>query len=273
MRWEVAAAALSLFTARYTEPLVLGLPLALDGTFQQELFDTLYTRTRGRLGGRWALSRAGSIEAGVDFSRRAGAARRAPGPTPRARGSRSHPTGSTTASPRARAGAARRGRARRSRARSCAPARAPRDRAPSRARSCACQTGSRSAVALELRGAGRLSERRARPLYDRYALGGAASLRGYDEEAFHVDRYALSRAEWRWFLPARQYAFVFWDHAAMATRLPDLDGARLQVLGRDGYGVGLALGTSSGRLGLMYGLAPGRSPMMGEDHLRLVSPF
>jgi len=275
VRWEGRGHGVSLFSARYTEPLVLGLPLALDGTFEQERFDTLYTRTRGRIGGRWALSRAGSIESGLDFSR-----------VVQQRLDVLQANTQSTWLAFASSGlddatSPKRGQALRIEA-SQAFTREKLQTGQSRTtRSSAVEgsvlrmlpTGTRSAFALELRGAGRLSERDVLPLYDRYAVGGAASLRGYDEEAFHVDRYALSRAEWRWFLPARQYAFVFWDHAAMATRLPDPDGTRLQVLARDGYGVGLALGTASGRLGLMYGLAPGRSPMMGKIHLRLVSPF
>ncbi len=110
-------------------------------------------------------------------------------------------------------------------------------------------------------------------LYDRYPLGGAASLRGYDEEAFRVDRYALTRLEWRTFLPAGQYAFVFWDHASAATRLPTAVGDRLQLLQRDGYGAGLSLAASAGRVGVTYGVASGSGPLEGKLHLQILTPF
>src|SRR5262249_34695492 len=48
-------------------------------------------------------------------------------------------------------------------------------------------------LSLEVAAAGRFSSDGVLPLYERYPLGGTASLRGYDEEQFRVDRYALSR--------------------------------------------------------------------------------
>ena len=105
------------------------------------------------------------------------------------------------------------------------------------------------------------------------AEGGAKSLRGFDEEAFRVDRYVLSSLEWRWFLgPRGQRAFLFWDHASMATRLVVPEGGdRLEVLHRDGLGFGLRLEAAGGLVGVDYGLEPGRPPLEGKIHLQLVS--
>ena len=113
------------------------------------------------------------------------------------------------------------------------------------------------------------------PLYERYPLGGAATLRGYDEEQFRVDRYALSRLEWRMYLgPSQQRVFLFWDHAWMATRLAQPDGgSRPVALARDGVGFGLRLEAAGGLVGLDYGLEPGRPALEGKVHLRLVSTF
>ena len=113
------------------------------------------------------------------------------------------------------------------------------------------------------------------PLFERYPLGGAASLRGHDEQAFRVDRYALARLEWRWFLGAGgERVFLFWDHAFMGTRLPLAGGGdRLERLHRDGVGFGLRLDAAAGTVGVDYGLEPGRAPLDGKIHLRLVSAF
>jgi outer membrane protein insertion porin family len=135
-------------------------------------------------------------------------------------------------------------------------------------------TGS-SGLALEVQAAGRFSSERILPLFERYALGGATSLRGYDEEQFRVDRLALTRLEWRWFLGANgQWIALFWDHAQAGTRLSDTDGnEHMEMLHKDGIGFGLRLDTAGGLVGLDYGLAPGRPPLEGKIHLKLVSTF
>ena len=130
-------------------------------------------------------------------------------------------------------------------------------------------------MTLEWAAAGRFSSERILPVFERYPLGGATTLRGYDEEAFRVDRYALTRLEYRWFLGAHgQRTFVFWDHAMMSTRdaLPQ-GGDRIEQLQRDGLGFGLRLETAGGLVGVDYGLEPGRPPLEGKIHLQLVSTF
>jgi outer membrane protein assembly factor BamA len=135
--------------------------------------------------------------------------------------------------------------------------------------------GEAGGVTLELRAAGRFSSQPVLPLFERYPLGGAASLRGYDEEQFRVDRYALSRLEWRRFIGASgQRAFLFWDHGWMETRAAEPGGGtRLESLHRDGVGFGLRLDAAGGLLGLDYGLEPGRPPLEGKIHLQLVTTF
>jgi hemolysin activation/secretion protein len=130
-------------------------------------------------------------------------------------------------------------------------------------------------LSLDLRAYGRFSSERILPLYERLPLGGANTLRGYDEEAFRVDRYGLSRLEWSRFLDAGGgRVFLFWDHAWFATRdsLPG-GGDRLNDRHRDGIGFGLRLEAAGGVVGVDYGLEPGRPPLEGRVHLRLVSTF
>jgi hemolysin activation/secretion protein len=128
---------------------------------------------------------------------------------------------------------------------------------------------------VRLVGAGRFSSDRILQVYERTPIGGAATLRGYDEEAFRVDRYGLSRVEWSRFLGGQgQRAFLFWDHGWMATRLADeAGGDHLQVQNRDGLGFGLELQAAGGLVGIDYGLAPGNAPLEGRIHLQLITTF
>ena len=132
----------------------------------------------------------------------------------------------------------------------------------------------RSAIAIEAGAAGRFGSQRILPDYERYMIGGAATLRGHDEEQYHVDRFTLSRLEWRWFTGRAQRVFLFWDHAWMGTRvLVEGGGDRFDTLHRDGVGFGVRLETAGGVVGIDYGLEPGRPPLEGKIHLRLVSAF
>jgi len=83
------------------------------------------------------------------------------------------------------------------------------------------------------------------------------------------------KAPWRWFLGGYgQRVFLFWDHAAMRTRLAlDGGGDRLEELQRDGFGFGLRLEAAGGLVGVDYGMAPGHGVLEGKIHLRLVSTF
>jgi len=118
------------------------------------------------------------------------------------------------------------------------------------------------------------------PDYERFAVGGAATLRGHDEEAFRVDRVLLTRLEFRAF-PGRlgERVSLFWDHARMFTREPVVDaqgapaGDRAVNRDADGLGFGLRLVSAAGFVDVDYGLEPGRGFLDGRLHLRLVSTF
>lgn len=277
LRWEARGRGVSSFSARIAEPLVLGTPLRIEGTLDQLVQDTLYTRSRWGLRGHFALSAEERVEAGYEQEhvvQEHGVLEQAKlqntlfalerstldDPLGPRHGSRVRleasqtfkrevlrPTGTRSA----RAGAV--------------GLRSQWNHPLSR------WTG----VSLELTTAGRFSSQRVLPLFERYALGGAASLRGFDEEAFRVDRYALSRLEWRRFIGAHgQRAFLFWDHAWMGTREAQPGGGdRLAQLQRNGVGFGLRLEAAGGLVGIDYGLETGRAPLEGKIHLQLISNF
>lgn len=277
LRWESPGRRRSDFETRYTEPSVLGLPLRLEGALAQQVRDSTYTRTRWGGSARFTLGAQERAEAGYERQRvvqEAGTVERAE-------------IQSTVFALERTAldepAAPRRGTRTRLEASQSFKREVLRPQGERSARSSAVTLaaewhrplGRAAGLALELAGAGRFSSERVLPVYERYPLGGAASLRGWDEEAFLVDRYLLARLEWRWFLGrGGQRAFLFWDHAAMRTRLALADGGdRLEELQRDGMGFGLRLEAAGGLVGVDYGLAPGRGALEGKVHLRLVSSF
>ena len=280
LRWDSRGHGVEEFGARYAEPLVLGAPLRLEGALEQHVEDTLYTRTRwgGRL--RFALSGQERLDAGYEQDRvvlpvgdveEASLATTVFGLERDARDDRLSPRRGTrarlTASQTFKREDLRPEGTRKSRASAVEGV----VEVHRRLRGPEGLTG----LSLELSGAGRFSSQSILPLFERYPLGGAATLRGHDEQEFLVDRYVLARLEWRVFLGAgRQRVALFWDHAAMATRVPLPEGGdRLDQEQRDGVGFGLRFETAGGLIGVDYGLEPGRAPLEGKVHLQLVSLF
>lgn len=276
LAWQSRGHGRTDFGARYTEPLVLGTPLRGEVAVDQQVRDTLFVRTRwgGRM--QFLRSSAEKLEAGYDQER-----------VVQSQGTVEEAQLSNTMVAFERetlepAVAPRRGSTLALRATQIW--RNERLRAGGTRSSTASAIDTRgewthavlgpSAVALEGQAAGRFGSQRILPVYERSTVGGTTTLRGYDEEEFRVDRYALSRLEWRWFVGRAQRVFLFWDHAWMGTRLPLADGTdRLEKIQRDGIGFGMRLEAAGGVVGIDYGLAPGKPPLEGKIHLRLVSAF
>jgi hemolysin activation/secretion protein len=265
------------FGGRYAEPLVLGTPLRIEGAFEQQVQDTLFVRTGWGARARYTLTGQEQLEAGYGQERVV----QERGPVEQAR-TQSTVFAIERSTLDAPLGPRHGGRVRITAAQSFKSERLrPSGKRSARASAVELQAewhrplGRGSGVALEVQAAGRFSSERVLPLFERYPLGGAASLRGHDEEAFRVDRYALARLEWRWFLGSGgQRVFVFWDHAQAGTRVALAEGGdRLEKLAEDGLGFGLRLEAAGGLVGLDYGLEPGRPPLEGKIHLRLVTQF
>ncbi len=277
LEWRSRGRGLTDFGARYAEPLVFGAPLRIEGTLVQQVQDTLYTRTRWGARARYALSAQEGIEAGIE-NERIVQARGLVEQASRQRRSFAldHSTLDSPAAPRLG-----------TQARVEATQVSGSDRLrPSGSRSSHSSTlqtrlewhrplRGQTGIAAEGQGAARFAGERVAPVYERWPLGGAGSLRGHDEEEFRVDRYALSRLEWRLFLGSGgQRVAVFWDHAWMQTRVAIAGGGdRLDTQQKDGVGFGLRLEAAGGLVGVDYGLAPGRPPLEGKIHLQLVTTF
>jgi outer membrane protein assembly factor BamA len=275
--WQSRGRGLVDLSARYVEPLVAGLPLAVRAGVEQQVQDTLYVRTRWGARAIYAITALEKIEAGYELERavqEAGEVEEAEtqytvfGLERTALDRRAAPRRGTRARIEG-AGIFKRERLR------------PAATRTSTAGAVALEgewhrpLGARGGLTLEWNAAGRFSSQRVLAAFERYPVGGAASLRGFDEEAFRVDRYAVTRLEWRWFFgDGAPRAFAFWDHAWMATREPALpSGERLDVRHADGFGAGLRIEAAGGIVGVDYGLEAGRAPLDGKIHLRLVSNF
>ncbi len=103
---------------------------------------------------------------------------------------------------------------------------------------------------------------------DLYRLGGARSLRGYNEEQFAGHRTARLLAEIRYLLTPPTFIFGFLDLGYVAT--PPLPGTDSRAAWHPGYGLGLQLQTGAGLLNLSYALNPDEPLLDGRIHLQLI---
>jgi outer membrane protein assembly factor BamA len=108
-------------------------------------------------------------------------------------------------------------------------------------------------VLLRLRGEGLLSPR----LFtnDLFRLGGLTSLRGFNENQFYTSSYAVATAEFRQFIGADSYVFVFGDQAYTRRDLGKKDQRRPDQ--PTGLGAGLSFRTPAGLFQFVYSV--GRS--------------
>lgn len=277
--WRSDGPGLQRFAARIAEPMLFGQPLTAVAALTHDRQDTLFTRTDAAFRLEVALESRRRLELEVQDQRvvsavgaigsadaaLTGAALESDGrddPFAPRRGVRARVEGSQSfLTERPRAGGRRKTQ--------IGGARAELEwHRPWRA-------GSRAGIALELSGAGRFSSRDVIELHDQLPLGGAASLRGFDEQQFRVDRYGLSRLEWRWFLGrGGERVALFWDHAWTGARVPAGEGAtRFVDRHHDGVGFGLRLPTAGGLAGLDVGLEPGRPLLEARLHLQLTTTF
>lgn len=109
------------------------------------------------------------------------------------------------------------------------------------------------------------------PSYDRsdlFRVGGAQSLRGYDEDRFLGRAVGRALLEYRLQIDRVSYAYAFGDLGYVER--PDLEAADASHDWHPGYGVGIQFGTALGIVNATYALQPAdASPASGRVHLRL----
>ena len=107
------------------------------------------------------------------------------------------------------------------------------------------------------------------PPTELFYLGGATTLRGYDEDWFSGPRRVYANLEYRFLVGPDSQIFVFTDLGTVTLIETPSVFDRLRV----GYGVGARLESKGGILRINYGLAAGDSPLRGKIHVNLGASF
>lgn len=104
-------------------------------------------------------------------------------------------------------------------------------------------------------------------------LGGATSLRGYDEDRFRGTGVGRAWLEARWYLDTASRAFAFYDAgwvALQADNRQQLSGALRSATGfHPGYGIGFVFSTAAGPVSLSWAVNPEEQLRNGRIHLSL----
>jgi len=108
------------------------------------------------------------------------------------------------------------------------------------------------------------------PLSDQIRFGGAATLRGYDEDSFNGTTAAWMNVEYRLVTGHRSRIFLFTDFGMYQRK--EKSGEILRNF-KIGYGTGMRVETPIGIMGIDYGLAYGNSFSQGRIHIRVINMF
>jgi outer membrane protein insertion porin family len=128
-------------------------------------------------------------------------------------------------------------------------------------------TWRKQTIAVELHGAAAWGVNI--PPTELFYLGGATTLRGYDEDWFSGPRRVYANLEYRFLVGPDSQLFVFTDLGAVTVIEKPSVFDRLRV----GYGFGARLESEGGILRVNYGLAAGDSLLRGKIHVNLGASF
>ena len=128
-------------------------------------------------------------------------------------------------------------------------------------------TWRRQVIAIGLHGAAAWGDNI--PPTELFYLGGANTLRGYDEDWFFGPRRVYANIEYRLLVGRTSQFFVFTDLGAVT----QVDQPTVFDPIRVGYGFGMRLESKGGLLRMDYGLAEGRSALEGKIHVNLGTSF
>ena len=107
------------------------------------------------------------------------------------------------------------------------------------------------------------------PPTELFYLGGANTLRGYDEDWFSGPRRIHANIEYRFITGRTSQIFAFVDLGSVT----DIEQPRKLDPLRVGYGFGMRLESKGGALRMDYGLAEGSSALQGKIHVNLGTTF
>ncbi|MCD6116900.1 BamA/TamA family outer membrane protein [bacterium] len=108
------------------------------------------------------------------------------------------------------------------------------------------------------------------PLSDQIRFGGAATLRGYDEDSFNGTTAAWMNFEYRLVTGHISRIFIFTDSGMYQRREKTGEITRNFKIG---YGAGMRIETPLGIMGIDYGLAYGKPLSEGRIHIRVINMF
>ncbi len=129
------------------------------------------------------------------------------------------------------------------------------------------QTWENQIVAIEIHGAAAWGVNF--PPTELFYLGGATTLRGYDEDWFSGPRRVHANLEYRFLTGRNSQIFTFVDLGSVTF----IDRPSVFDKLRVGYGFGARLESKSGIIQLDYGLAAGDSALRGKIHVKLGASF
>lgn len=129
------------------------------------------------------------------------------------------------------------------------------------------QTWKNQIVAIEIHGAAAWGVNI--PPTELFYLGGANSLRGFDEDWFSGPRRANATLEYRFLTGRNSQIFTFVDIGSVTF----IDKPSVFDKLRVGYGIGARLESKGGIIQLDYGLAAGDSALRGKIHVKLGASF
>jgi outer membrane protein assembly factor BamA len=279
-RWESPARETRRVRLFYREPWLLGSPFALGGELEQDVRDSTYSRVSGSLTSDVDLSRrvSAAFSAGLETMR----PRREASPVPRsskraggvsvafeARDVPANPTGGFHMRIGSEYGDRR------------IEEEPERGIGGARVRQATLDGGwglyrglrGRAVLAWEVAGIGRLSSEDAIPSYDQFYLGGARTLRGYEEDQFRGSRIAWSRLELRYLTGYLSRVFLFLDGGYVYEEREEGDGVARREITKAGYGFGLRVDSAIGIVGVDYGLGEGDGWGEGKLHVSAEGDF
>ena len=128
-------------------------------------------------------------------------------------------------------------------------------------------TWRKQTIAIELHGAATWGVNI--PPTELFYLGGATTLRGYDEDWFSGPRRVYANFEYRFLVGPDSQIFVFTDLGAVTL----IETPSVFDTLRVGYGFGARLESRGGILRINYGLAAGESLLRGKIHVNLGAAF
>jgi outer membrane protein insertion porin family len=108
---------------------------------------------------------------------------------------------------------------------------------------------------------------------DLFRLGGAATLRGYQEGQFLGSRLAWTNLEYRFLVAPRSFFYGFIDVGYIVR--PDIAAINMTSSEQNkiGYGIGVRMDSSLGLIGVSFALGEGDTFSTSKIHIRLINEF